>query len=76
MGVSCRSNVPHEIPLKPGEAYERTVSMLVRESDEGHVQLFKMGFTPLNDDKTYWSNEVVVFIAEKDGEPSDAADSR
>jgi hypothetical protein len=57
VGWDCSKNSPVTVKLAPGEAYAKTLSMLVTAA--GPVS-FKLGFTPLESKRTSWSNEVTL----------------
>jgi hypothetical protein len=63
-GVSIESagNTTIEIKLEPGEAYEKHVQMAVLDGPRLVTTSFQMGFTPIGEKKTYWSNKVVIGI--------------
>ena len=50
--------------LKPGEAYEKTISLKLGSSKPGDTVTFKMSFTPDQSEQTYWSNKVVIDVDE------------
>jgi hypothetical protein len=57
----CFSNYPYTEILRPGETYERKLTVFVVKCDASVVS-FKLGFTPLDETSTYWSNKVTVGI--------------
>jgi hypothetical protein len=68
VGWPCKMNVTRSVTLAPGEAYEKTLPM--RATAAGQVS-FRMEFTPLEHDKsfflgrrTYWSPEVTLKVSE------------
>ena len=50
------------IKLEPGQAYEKTLEMLVNEGPPLVVTSFQLGFTPIDEKKTYWSNKITLGI--------------
>jgi hypothetical protein len=58
----CSKNFPVTVTLKPGEAYEKTLPMLVTKGEPGARVSFKMGFTPIGSKGTYWSGKVTVRV--------------
>ncbi len=58
----CAANVPIEVKLAPGEAYEKTLSMLLLAGKPQEKVSFKMGFTPIGSKQTFWSNEVTLQV--------------
>lgn len=69
----CTKNFEVTESLKPGEAYERSLSMLlVTEKPQARVS-FKMGFTPAGSKQTYWSNEVTLRVEPNDASKEDVA---
>jgi hypothetical protein len=61
-GWLCEKNFPVTVTLKPGEAYEKTLPMLVTKAEPGASVSFKMGFTPIDSKQTYWSGKVTVQV--------------
>lgn len=70
IGFPAITNPTMMVKLEPGEAYEKTLQMAVKESPLLVTTSFQMGFTPLDEKKTYWSNRVVLGI--KPGKPKDS----
>ena len=58
----CFGNVLATIDLKPGEAYERKEPMMISNRAKSKAEPFKIGLTSHGEQKTYWSNEVVLGI--------------
>ena len=58
----CTKNFPKTIKLEPGEAYEESLQVQVGDGAPLVTTSFQMGFTPLGEKKTYWSNKVVLGI--------------
>jgi RNA polymerase sigma factor (sigma-70 family) len=67
----CKENCDETVKLEPGEAYEKTLPMLlVARQPQGKVT-FKMGFTPIGSKQTFWSNEITLTV-----EPDAKADEQ
>jgi len=63
------------VKLEPGEAYEKTLSMLLLVGEPKEKVSFKMGFTPIGSKETYWSNEITLQVqpvAKANDKPKDA----
>lgn len=56
------------VNLEPGEAYEKTLPMLLLTGKPQEKVSFKMGFTPIGSNQSFWSNEVTVQV-EPEAEP-------
>jgi hypothetical protein len=61
-GWACTKNYPVAVTLQPGEAYEKTLSMLLTKGAPGDEVSFKMGFRPIGSKRTYWSQKVTVRV--------------
>lgn len=70
-GWPCAKNIELTVKLEPGEAYEKTLPMLVTVGEAQEKVSFKMGFTPIDSKQTYWSNEVTLQV-----EPEAKADAK
>lgn len=57
----CTRNGPVSMTLDPGEAYEKQLTMMVRGRKPPPELVFRMGFTPLGSNKTYWSEDVSLW---------------
>jgi hypothetical protein len=55
-------DTPRTLTLEPGEAYEERAFMAVKDGTPVVMLWFQMGFTPIDDKKTYWSNSVILGI--------------
>jgi hypothetical protein len=53
------------VKLKPGEAYEKTMSMVLLTGESKEKVPFRIGFTPIDSKVTYLSNDVTVQVFEK-----------
>jgi hypothetical protein len=60
VGWGCGKNFVTSVPLAPGEAYEKTFKAFLAARGESKTQSLRLGFTPEGEQKTYWSNEVVL----------------
>lgn len=60
--MDCYKNVRETIDLQPGEAYEKTMLLNVNDGPQVASLTFRMGFTPLDEKTTYWSNKVILSI--------------
>ena len=58
-----------EVKLAPGEAYEKTLSMLLPDGMPQEKVSFKMGFTPLRSKQTFWSNKVTLQVDGEENPP-------
>ena len=64
VGWPCSGNPVATETLKPGQAYEKTLATLVMAGAPKDKVSFKMGFTPIDSKRTYWSNEVTVQLVD------------
>jgi RNA polymerase sigma factor (sigma-70 family) len=69
----CTVNYPKSVTLKPGEAYEKTLSLFVVKGEPEDKVAFKMGFTPIDSKQTYWSGEVTIRVEPRDTTKQDVA---
>jgi len=69
----CTVNYPKTVTLKPGEAYEKTLSLFVVKGEPQEKVAFKMGFTPIESKQTYWSGEVTIRVEPRDTTKQDVA---
>jgi uncharacterized protein (TIGR03067 family) len=72
-GWDCAENAAVTVKLDPGEAYEKTLPMLLLAGKPLEKVSFKVGFTPIGSKQTYWSNEVTVQIEADDPSDKDMA---
>jgi hypothetical protein len=71
-GAACKKNDVIRVRLKPGEAYEETLSIGIGVTAEHRSQksiTFRLGFVPANPEKTgaaspIWSNAITVKVTE------------
>jgi hypothetical protein len=66
-GWPCFSNILYTVKLKPGETYEKSLTMRLTPGDPVDKVSFKMGFTPRkltpkSDKEIFWSNEITIQI--------------
>jgi hypothetical protein len=61
-GWACSRNFPVTVTLKRGEAYEKTLPMLVTSGKPGDRVSCNMGFRPFGGKLTYWSGKVTVQV--------------
>jgi RNA polymerase sigma factor (sigma-70 family) len=61
-GWPCAENSAVTVKLEPGEAYEKTLPMLLPAGKPQEKVSFKMGFTPIGSKQTFWSDEVTVQV--------------
>lgn len=68
--VACKKNDVIRVRLKPGEAYERTLSIHIGVAAEHRAQnsvAFRLGFEPVTSEGTgshIWSNVITVNVTE------------
>ncbi len=72
-GWDCTKNFPVTVELQPGDAYEKTLQMILRAGEPKQEVPLKMGFTPLGSKRTYWSNEVMLHVNTADAREKDRA---
>ena len=72
-GWGCDKNFAVTEKLEPGQAYERTLSMLLTSGKPQEKVSFKMGFTPIDSKQTFWSNEVTLPVEPDDASKKDVA---
>jgi hypothetical protein len=58
----CWRNVPTTVQLAPGEAYEKTMTLSVGAGGDSRIESFRLGFSPIGQKKTYWSNTVAIAV--------------
>jgi hypothetical protein len=62
VGWNCTKNFPVTVTLKRGEAYEKTLPMVVTKGEPGDRVSFQMGFKPIDGKLTYWSGKLTVKV--------------
>jgi RNA polymerase sigma factor (sigma-70 family) len=68
LGWPCTRNFAVTVTLEPGQAYERTLEMLLLDGELLEEVSFRMGFTPIGGKQTYRSNALTLPV-----EPEGAA---
>jgi len=71
-GAACKKNDVFRVRLKPGETYERALSIHIKVAAQRLAQkpvTFRLGFEPANYEKTgvgspLWSNAITVDVTE------------
>jgi hypothetical protein len=56
------ANIPITIKIPPGGAYTNEVGLMVLRPDSNDKVFFRMGFTPRDTKKTYWSKEITIKV--------------
>lgn len=62
VGWACSRNFPVTVTLKRGEAYEKTLPLLVSEGEPGDRVSYELGFKPIGSKLTSWSGKVTVQV--------------
>jgi RNA polymerase sigma factor (sigma-70 family) len=73
--VVILKDVEQKVILEPGKAYEKTGAMFLVAGKPQQKVSFKVGFTPIGSNETFWSNEVTLQVepeAKADARPKDA----
>jgi len=58
----CTRNVARNVEFPPGGVYTNQLEMLVSGPISQKTVSFRMGFTPIDSRKTYWSDEVTLDV--------------
>jgi len=58
----CTKNFPENVEIPPGSAYTNELEMLIPEPISENMLSFRMGFTPIDSQTTFWSNRVKLNI--------------
>ena len=66
IGWDCTKNNIHSVEIPSGGAYTNELEMLIPEPVSEKALSFRMGFTPIDSKKTFWSNEVKLKILPPD----------
>ena len=66
LGWDCEKNNIHSVEIPSGGAYTNELEMLISEPISEKTLSFRMGFTPIDSKKTFWSNEVKLKILPPD----------
>jgi hypothetical protein len=64
IGWDCSKNFAVDETLAPGEVYERSLEVVMQETVHESAFAFRMGFTSMNDTRTYWSEKVMIEVAQ------------
>jgi hypothetical protein len=62
LGWICTRNVARNVEIPPGGAYTNELEMLIPEPIPENSLSFRMGFTPIDSEKTLWSDGVKLNI--------------
>ena len=65
-GWDCTKNNIHSVEIPSGGAYTNELEMFISEPISENTLSFRMGFTPIDSKKTFWSNEVKLKILPPD----------
>ena len=61
-GWPCFKNIRQQVTLEPGKSYAKELEMHVAaDAPKGKIS-FRMGFTPIDSTKTYWSEPVKLSV--------------
>jgi len=63
IGWGCSKNFAVPETLQPNQAYEKSLAVQISEGRPHEKVSFKMGFTPIDSKRTYWSQELTVEMA-------------
>ena len=62
LGWDCTRNVTRNVEIPPGGAYTNELEMLIPEPISEKTLSFRMGFTPIDSNQTFWSDDVQLRI--------------
>ncbi len=62
IGWDCGKNFAVNVDVPPGGAYTNELEMLIPEPIFEKTLSFRMGFTPIGSQKTFWSDDVKLNI--------------
>jgi hypothetical protein len=62
IGWGCTRNFAVNVKIPPGGAYTNELEMLIPKPVFQKMLSFRMGFTSIDSEKTYWSDEVKIKI--------------
>jgi hypothetical protein len=62
LGWDCTKNNIRSIEIPPGGAYTNELEMLIPKPIPEKMITFRMGFTPIGGQQTFWSDEVKLSI--------------
>ena len=63
LGWICTINYAVNVKIPPGGAYTNELEMLIPEPISEKTLSFRMGFTPVDSKKTFWSDAVIIGVA-------------
>jgi hypothetical protein len=63
LGWACTKNGVKNVEILPGGAYTNELEMLIPEPISKKTISFRMGFTPIDSEKTFWSDAVIIGVA-------------
>jgi len=66
IGWVCTKNFARNVEIPPGGAYTNQLEMVVPEPISPKTLSFRMGFTPIDSNETFWSDEVTLNILSPD----------
>ena len=66
LGWNCTRNFAVNIEIQPNGAYTNELEMLIPKPIPEKRLAFRMGFTPINSKKTFWSEEVKLNLLPSD----------
>jgi RNA polymerase sigma factor (sigma-70 family) len=61
----CHKNIPQTVKLEPGQAYAKALPMRVTAGAPAGETPFRLGFAPLDGKRTYWSNEITLWVEQE-----------
>ena len=62
IGWDCTRNVVRNVEIPPGGAYTNEFEMLISQPISKNLLSFRMGFTPIDSEETFWSDEIKLNI--------------
>jgi hypothetical protein len=62
IGWDCGKNFAVNVDVPPGGAYTNELDMLIPEPISEKTLSFRMGFTPIDSQQTFWSDEVKLNV--------------
>lgn len=63
LGWDCTRNVVENVEITPGGAYTNELEIFIPEPISEKTISFRMGFTPIDSEKTFWSDAVIIGVA-------------
>lgn len=58
----CDKNIPKDVVIPPGRAYTNQLGMYIIRPISEKTLSFRMGFTPIDSQETFWGDEVTLNI--------------